>query len=49
MKNFERILPCGLNREVTCVEDCVQNDVSVDDFGEVFSRAFEVVFRCELE
>jgi len=44
--NFQGIKPCGMDRDVTCLEDCCDREVTVEVFGEAFCRAFEKVFNC---
>lgn len=51
--NFGGIVPCGLEgRDVGCLNDFLREsgkpEVTLKDFAENMSRAFEVVFKAEL-
>ena len=50
LENFGRIKPCGIDREVTCLEDCAGDaSITMEGFGKVFCEAFEQVFNIDID
>jgi lipoyl(octanoyl) transferase len=48
MENFNKIMPCGLSREVGCINDLVESPITVEEFSLHMIRALETVFHATL-
>jgi lipoyl(octanoyl) transferase len=50
LQNFEGIVPCGLQgRKVGCVNDFLDEPITVPQFSKYMKEALEYVFRVRLE
>ena len=47
--NFDSIRPCGMDREVTSLEDCLGESVDIEEFGERLVSNFEFVFNTKID
>jgi len=48
IENFRNIVPCGLSREVGCVNDFLESPISVEEFSVHMASALETVFHATL-
>eukprot|EP00590_Aulacoseira_subarctica_P008698 CAMPEP_0172426680 /NCGR_PEP_ID=MMETSP1064-20121228/38638_1 /TAXON_ID=202472 /ORGANISM="Aulacoseira subarctica , Strain CCAP 1002/5" /LENGTH=242 /DNA_ID=CAMNT_0013170423 /DNA_START=270 /DNA_END=1001 /DNA_ORIENTATION=- len=48
LENFNRIVPCGLDREVGCVNDFLEHPITVEEFSIHMIRSLEYVFHATL-
>lgn len=48
IENFSKIIPCGLSREVGCVNDFLESPTSVEEFSVHLASALETVFHATL-
>jgi len=47
--NFDGIVPCGLvGRDVTCINDHLDQPISIEDFATLMKRAMEQVFEIKV-